>query len=225
MARLLGVQLIMSVFMQITLADIMSVLPGENITLTCSITNHSQIWWYQLRFEEIKLLIFARIQQVDKVYSPTWNADENHFDLNEDRSLEIIGVQETDLGFYFCGGQNKTHNDFGKPIRVNFTDNRNPESTVLSTYLDRFQTINIILTCLCSISFLINITCVCVFRSRVQGKSVLSHPCCSDPNTTHSAEKEMNLHYATFTHKTEPGYKNTSDLDGVLYAGIRYLPA
>ncbi|KAI5615893.1 hypothetical protein C0J50_8742 [Silurus asotus] len=169
MARLLGVQLIMSVFMQITLADIMSVLPGENITLTCSITNHSQIWWYQLRLEEIKLLISARIQQVDTVYSPTWNADENHFDLNKDSSLEIIGVQETDLGFYFCAGQNKTHIDFGKPIRVNFT-----------------------------------------------GKSVLSHPCCSDPKTTHSAEKEMNLHYATFTHETEPGYKNTSDLDGVL---------
>lgn len=37
----------------------------------------------------------------------------------------------------------------------------------------------------------------------------------------------MNLHYATFTHNSEPTDGSTSDLDrlGVIYAGIRHLPA
>ncbi|KAF4081725.1 hypothetical protein AMELA_G00164610 [Ameiurus melas] len=106
------------------------------------------------------------------------------------------------------------------------SDNRN-QAVFSSTSPDRSQITTIILTCVCSISLLINIICSCMFCSRVQGKSVSPNTCCSDTNATCSAEKEINLHYATFTHNGEPADRSTSDLErlGVIYAGIRHLPA
>lgn len=212
--------------LQITLADIISVPHGENITLVCNITNDSDILWYRLTSQEVKLLVTAKKGKLDAHFSPKDSVEESHFDVTEDSSLVIIGVRETDLGFYYCGRRNTTHMQFGKPMRLNITDNRN-QVVSSSTSLDRSQIITIILTCVCSISFLINIICSCMFCSRVQGKSISPKTCCSDTNTTCSPEKEMNLHYATFTHNSEPTDRSTSDLDrlGVIYAGIRHLPA
>ncbi|MCI4381440.1 hypothetical protein PGIGA_G00251540 [Pangasianodon gigas] len=229
MARLLFIQLMIGVFtlslLQITLADVISVHPGENVTLRCNITNYFNIVWYRLKSEEVKLLIIAKKGKLDTHFSPSSPVDDSHFDVTEDGGLVIIGVRETDLGFYYCGGQNTTtHIQFGKPIRLNFTDNRNQEAVASSAFLDRYQVTNIILTCVCSISFLMNVICICVFSSRVQGKLLSSHTCCSDTNTTYSDEKGMNLHYATFTHMREPADRNSSDLDRVIYTGIRHLP-
>lgn len=104
-----------------TIADIISVHPGENITLICNITNYSDIFWYRFKSEELKLLISAKMAKVGKDFLPVFNVDESHFDVTNDSSLAIIGVTESDSGFYCCGGQNKKHIQFGKPIALNFT--------------------------------------------------------------------------------------------------------
>ncbi|KAF5900494.1 uncharacterized protein DAT39_009784, partial [Clarias magur] len=110
--------------LQIISADLRSVDPGENITLLCNITQCSEISWYQMNSAGVREIISARQGRLYKRFYPDYNVDESHFDVTESNSsvgLVIIGVGETDLGFYYCGGQNKTHTQFGKPIRLDFT--------------------------------------------------------------------------------------------------------
>ncbi|KAF4081713.1 hypothetical protein AMELA_G00164390 [Ameiurus melas] len=132
MAKLLSTILLQMLFgfftpclLEIASTDHVSVHPGGNITLLCNITNYSEISWYRLRSEEVKLLISAEKLKLEKTFSLRYNVNESHFDITESSSsvsLVIIGVRETDLGFYFCGGRNDaTHIQYGKPIRLNFT--------------------------------------------------------------------------------------------------------
>ncbi|XP_060743162.1 uncharacterized protein LOC132857179 isoform X1 [Tachysurus vachellii] len=228
MARLLFIQLAAGIFtlsLQMTSADIVSVHPGANVTLSCSITNYSDIIWYQVTSVELKQVISAKRGRLDNHFSLSYTVDDGHFDVTGNSSLVITGVKETNLGSYYCGAQNKSRVQLGKQIILKFTDKAHNESVSSSAYMDHCKILNIILTCVCFISFLINIICICVFSSRVQGKSRSSLTCCSDTNTNYSAEKEMNLRYDTFIHQREPAEKNTSDLGDVIYAGIRHLPA
>ncbi|KAM9497204.1 uncharacterized protein Hap1MRO34_003372 isoform 1-T1 [Clarias gariepinus] len=123
--------------LEITSADVRSVHPGENIILPCNITNYPEISWYRLRSDEVKLLISAEEWKLKKTFSLRYNVDKTHFDATESNSsisLMIIGVRETDLGFYYCGGRNDaTHTQFGKLIRLNFTDDQNHEADVSDT--------------------------------------------------------------------------------------------
>ncbi|KAI5086148.1 hypothetical protein C0J45_1031, partial [Silurus meridionalis] len=94
----------------ITSSDFISVHPGENITLLCNITDYPEISWYQLRSDEVKLLISAEQGKLKKTFSLSYNVNKSHYDVPESSSsvsLVIIGVRETDLGFYYCGGRNK----------------------------------------------------------------------------------------------------------------------
>ncbi|XP_047675953.1 uncharacterized protein LOC125145771 isoform X2 [Tachysurus fulvidraco] len=181
MARLLFIQLVAGIFtlsLQMTSADVVSVHPGENVTLVCSITNYSDIFWFQVTSEELKLVLSAKRGKLDNLFSLSYSVNESHFDVTQNSSLMITGLKETDLGSYYCGAQNTTRVQLGKRITLKFT-----------------------------------------------GKSLSSLTCCSDTNTNYPAEKEMNLRYATFIHQREPAEKNTLDLGGVIYAGIRHLPA
>ncbi|XP_060743102.1 uncharacterized protein LOC132857133 isoform X2 [Tachysurus vachellii] len=106
--------------------DTVSVHPGENIILHCNIsitTNYTQILWYRLGSEEVKLLISAEQGRLIKKFFPTYNVNESQFSVTETCSLVIFDVRQTDLGFHYCEGRkDKTHIQFGKPIRLSFTD-------------------------------------------------------------------------------------------------------
>ncbi|KAI5618501.1 hypothetical protein C0J50_22089, partial [Silurus asotus] len=106
-------------------ADLISVSPGANITLLCNITNYSEKSWYQMISAGLRQIISARQSSLNKHFYVDYNVDESHFYLTESSSsvsLVIIGVRETDLGFYYCGGRNdEKHIQFGKLIRLNFT--------------------------------------------------------------------------------------------------------
>ncbi|KAI5613010.1 hypothetical protein C0J50_11754, partial [Silurus asotus] len=110
--------------LHITSSDFISVHPGENITLLCTITDYPEISWYQLRSDEVKLLISAEQGNLKKTFFLSYYVNKSHFVVtqsNSSVSLVIIGVRETDLGFYYCGGRNKMkHIKFGKLIRLNF---------------------------------------------------------------------------------------------------------
>ncbi|GAA6086964.1 uncharacterized protein LOC125145771 isoform X1 [Tachysurus ichikawai] len=159
---------IFTLSLQMTSADIVSVHPGETVTLFCSITNYSDTLWYQVTSEELKLVISAKRGKLSNHFSLSYSVNESHFDVTENSSLVISGVQETDLGSYYCGAQNTTRVQLGKRITLRFTDKAHNGSVSSSANMDHCKILNIILTCVCSISFLINIICICVFSSRVQ---------------------------------------------------------
>ncbi|MCJ8735571.1 hypothetical protein PDJAM_G00248490, partial [Pangasius djambal] len=139
MAKLLSTFILQMLFafftpslLEIASSDHLSVHPGENITLPCNITNYSEISWYRLRAEEVKLLLSAVKGNLNKQFILSYTVNESHFVVTESSSsvsLVIIGVRETDLGFYYCGGRNDAkHIQFGKLIRLNFTDqHREPD--------------------------------------------------------------------------------------------------
>ncbi|KAF5900508.1 uncharacterized protein DAT39_009801, partial [Clarias magur] len=158
--------------LEITSADVRSVRPGENITLPCNITNYPEISWYRLRSDEVKLLVSAEESKLKKTYSLSYNVNKSHFDVTESNSsvsLVIIGVRETDLGFYYCGGRNRTHTQFGKPIRLDFTDDLHTDSGNSPDTSDKQQSTGAALwitVCVCLVSILIIFIFICVFCCR-----------------------------------------------------------
>ncbi|XP_017317497.1 uncharacterized protein LOC108261134 [Ictalurus punctatus] len=219
--------------LEITSADHLSVRPGKDITLLCNITNYSEISWYRLRSEEVKLLISAEKLKLKKTFSLSYNVNKSHFDMTESSSsvsLVIIGVRETDLGFYFCGGRNDaTHIQFGKLIRLDFTAEQHNVSCNSTDDRNTQQSTGAalwIIMSVCLVSILINIICMCVFCCKIKGKSVLSQNSCS--NTTDSTEKEENIHYASIQYKRRSraaAKKNTaSDSDSVTYTTVASQP-
>ncbi|XP_053092700.1 uncharacterized protein LOC117598104 [Pangasianodon hypophthalmus] len=184
--------------------DHLSVHPGESIILLCNITNYSEISWYRLRSEEVKLLISAVKGNLKKQFILSYNVNVSHFDITETSSsvsLVIIGVRETDLGFYYCGGQNKTTLiQFGKPIRLNFTEDQHRETDHSDTqqsappaHCGDIIIIIIILSCVCVVSVSISITCSSLYCSSLQDK-------CSF--TGDSDEKEVDLQLSDLTSVT-----------------------
>ncbi|XP_034163348.2 uncharacterized protein LOC117598061 [Pangasianodon hypophthalmus] len=213
MAKLLSTFILQMLFafftpclLQILSTDHLSVHPGENITLLCNITNYSEILWYRLRSEEVKLLISAEKGNLKKTFFFTYNVNKSHFDITESSSsvsLVIIGVRETDLGFYYCGGRNKTtHIQFGKPIRLNFPEDQHRETDHSDTQQSAppahcgdiiIIIIIIILSCVCVVSVSISITCSSLYCSSLQDK-------CSF--TGDSDEKEVDLQLSDLTSVT-----------------------
>uniref|UniRef100_A0A8B9JFG0 Ig-like domain-containing protein n=1 Tax=Astyanax mexicanus TaxID=7994 RepID=A0A8B9JFG0_ASTMX len=107
-------------------ADLRSVSPGEIITLHCSISADYEIYWYHQNSEQqMKLLVFAARRKINKSFSLSFNINTDHYEISENSSsvsLVIIGINDTDLGLYYCGGRNKSSFlQFGKPIKLTFT--------------------------------------------------------------------------------------------------------
>ncbi|KAF5879988.1 uncharacterized protein DAT39_023510, partial [Clarias magur] len=168
-------------------ADARSVHPGENITLPCNITNYYEISWYRLRSDEVKQLISVEYSRLRQTFLIAYNLDKSHFDVRESSSssvsLVIIGVRETDLGFYYCGGWNKTDHtppQFGNFIRLDFTGiSPAPKNDMdidhLTEHQDTLPSKGAefwISVCVFPVSILINLICVfgCIFK----GKSLSS---------------------------------------------------
>ncbi|XP_046715969.1 uncharacterized protein LOC124392797 isoform X2 [Silurus meridionalis] len=191
MAKLLSTFLLQMLFvlsafftpclLHITSSDFISVHPGENITLLCTITDYPEISWYQLRSDEVKLLISAEQGKLEKTFSLIYIVNKSHFVVTESSSsvsLVIIGVGETDLGFYYCGGRNDDkHIQFGKPIRLNFSDKHHYETAVSEppdiqqfTAPAFYGIIIIILSCVCAVSVFLNIICSSLHCFRLQDK-------------------------------------------------------
>ncbi|KAI4890345.1 hypothetical protein NFI96_013740 [Prochilodus magdalenae] len=189
MAELLTVfilQLLFGIFrpclLQRTSAGLRSVHPGDNITLHCDITVEYDIWWYHQNSEEMKLLITARKGKLGISFSLNYNLNEDHYDgIMKPGSVDlvIVGVNETDLGLYYCGGRNNTnHIQFGKAIRLNFTGG-DLQSNSSSAHTDSkcsspdpapCQITIVVLGSVCLISVLTNFIMFC---NRVQGENFL----------------------------------------------------
>ncbi|KAL6473505.1 hypothetical protein MHYP_G00170660 [Metynnis hypsauchen] len=176
--------------LQRTLAYLRSVHPGENITLHCDITANYEISWYHQSSEEmkLKLLIIAGKGKLNKSFSLSHNVDEDHYDgtINTSSvSLVIVGVNESDLGLYYCGGRNITTSiQFGKAVRLTFGDgdlqSNGSDSEPPPDYNDNplHWIIIIVLTSVCLVQM--SIISLCGFCHRVKGER------CGD---LHSTEK------------------------------------
>ncbi|XP_053541847.1 uncharacterized protein LOC124627623 isoform X1 [Ictalurus punctatus] len=196
-------------FLEIASTDHLSVRPGENVTLLCNITNYSEISWYRLRSEEVKLLISAEKSKLKKTFSLSYNVNKSHFDITESSSsvtLVIIGVRETDLGFYFCGGRNRTtHIQFGKFIRLDFTADQHHETDQYDEIdysytfpnpqhsgLTHCGIIIIILSCVCAVFVSISIICSSLYCSTLQGENL-------QPEDQHLHRSPCHTHFPLFT--------------------------
>ncbi|KAF7702513.1 uncharacterized protein LOC124392623 [Silurus meridionalis] len=217
--------------LQVTFTDHASVHPGENITLLCNITDYPEISWYQLRSDEVKLLISAEQGRVKKKYLLSYNVNKSHYDVTESNSsvsLVIIGVRETDLGFYYCGGRNDDkHIQFGKPIRLNFniTDDQETHSTLNSCEPSGAGVELRITASVCVASLLMNFICLCVFCYRLKGKSA---SCSCFSKTTNAKDKDESMHYASIQHgrRSRAAAKKSTgtESDSVLYAAVASQP-
>ncbi|KAF7702535.1 uncharacterized protein LOC124392128 [Silurus meridionalis] len=211
-------------------ADLISVSPGANITLLCNITNYSAISWYQMISAESRQIISARQKKLNKHFYVDYNSDESHFNLTESSSLVIYGVQETDLGFYYCEVRNDTkHIQSVEKIKLNFSGgSNNGSSSEASDSQPPARNVNdwirnVTVMCVCFISVLITI-CMCVFCSRVLGKLT---SCSFFSHTTDSTDKDESIHYTSVQYKRRSrtsATTNTSDLDSVIYASVASQP-
>ncbi|XP_036419165.1 uncharacterized protein LOC118802848 [Colossoma macropomum] len=216
--------------LQRTSSDLRSVHPGENITLHCDITANDEISWYHQSSEKMKLLISARKDKLNKSFFLSCNVDERHYDTTENISLVIIGVDETDLGLYYCGGRNGSNTTyFGKAIRLNFADDGIPEFDIPVNVAERSRLsagcglpgiMIIILMCVCMFCVLMNIICICVFCIRTQGKSTS----CSCRSDTRDTTEEEDLQCMSLRHEAEPSASTARTsapaLDSVTYAKV-----
>ncbi|KAI4904354.1 hypothetical protein NFI96_032397, partial [Prochilodus magdalenae] len=166
--------------LQRTSAGLRSVHPGDNITLHCDITVDHEISWYHQSSEEMMVLITAGKRRVGRSFSLNYNLNEDHYDgimISSSVDLVIVGVSETDLGLYYCGGRNNTnHVQFGKAIRLIFTGG-DTQSNSSSAHTDSecsspdpapYQITIVVLGSVCLISVLTNFI---MFYYRVQGDS------------------------------------------------------
>ncbi|KAL7858741.1 hypothetical protein AOLI_G00188430 [Acnodon oligacanthus] len=215
MARLQSVvvlQLLFGTFrlclLQRTSSDHRSVHPGENITLQCDITADYEISWYHQSSEEMKLLVSAGKDKLNKSFSLNHNVDEGHYDGSENTrsvSLMIIGVDESDLGLYYCGGRGqKSLLQFGKAIRLTFADAENDEEKTEDAEYppgspdpESYRILITVLMSVCLVSVLMNILFLWLLCYRVQGKPNI---CWRDTSSNHSLEKasqELEMQYAS----------------------------
>ncbi|XP_036419179.1 uncharacterized protein LOC118802862 [Colossoma macropomum] len=236
---------------QTTSSDLRSVHPGENITLHCDITADYEISWYHQSAEEMKLLVSAGKDKLNKSFSLNHNVDEDHYEGTENSSsvsLVIIGVNETDLGQYYCGGRGqKSLLQFGKAIRLTFADAENYEEKTEDAECPpdspdpkSYQILIAVLMSVCLVSVLINIILLWLLCYRAQG---MPNICWRDTSSTHSLEKvsqELEMQYASPVYNRdlrEATEENTAPAsDNVTYAkvswptpqsatNIRHLPA
>ncbi|KAG9281434.1 hypothetical protein AMEX_G4275 [Astyanax mexicanus] len=210
-------------------ADLRSVSPGEIITLHCSISTDYEIsWFHQNSEQQMKLLISAERGKINKSFSYSFNINKDHYEISENSSsvsLVIKGVNDTDLGLYYCGGRNySSFLQFGKPIRLTFTDKNIQSNDSSNTHRspdppDLHYIINIFVSSMCSVSVLINIICLSVFCYRARGK------CCRAAGAGDSTNKVEDLQYASLQHSVMPrgaaGGTPASTSDSVIYSGIK----
>ncbi|KAL6473475.1 hypothetical protein MHYP_G00170360 [Metynnis hypsauchen] len=243
--------------LQRTSSDLRIVHPGENITLHCEITADYEISWYHQSSEKMKLLVSAGKDKLNKSFSLNHNVDEGHYEGTENSSsvsLVIIGVDETDLGLYYCSGRGqKSLLQFGKGIRLTFADTENDkEKTKKDTECPSdspdpksYQILIAVLMSICLVSILMNIIFLWLLCYKAQGKPNI---CWRDTNSTNSLEKasqELEMQYASpvYNRDLSPVYnieateENTAPAsDNVTYAqisrpapqsatNIRHLPA
>ncbi|KAL6473486.1 hypothetical protein MHYP_G00170470 [Metynnis hypsauchen] len=190
-------------------ADLRSVYPGENITLHCDITTDYEISWYHQSSEKmkLKLLIIARKSKLNGSFFLNYNVKGSHYygTINTGSvDLVIIGADESDLGLYYCGGQNRKPIQFGKAIRLTFPDG-DLQSNGSKVQSDSdpppdpalHWIIIIILTSVCLVQM--SVIILCAFCHRVKGER------CSDLLSTEKEVLQSGLHHTAVTTGTFEG--------------------
>ncbi|XP_064839788.1 uncharacterized protein LOC135552214 [Oncorhynchus masou masou] len=159
---------------------------GQKASLSCNLTNSREIIWFQMRSEELVTLItVTRQSRFQNTAEIIYEKDTDQFDTKENNSLEIIVVTEADLGLYYCAGRYNGTVQFGKGIRLTFTDAEVAERELVSCWT--------LLACVAPVSVLFGTLCLfgLCFRS---GKTTCL---CNTRVNRNSSLKEVGLQYAS----------------------------
>ncbi|XP_052389110.1 uncharacterized protein LOC127935354 [Carassius gibelio] len=104
--------------------DALPVQMGENISLNCSMIDRREVAWYHLNSEKLDMLISVKKDRTGRNILKNFDKNSPRLKLTADTNitrvfLEISGVTESDVGFYFCGTKCFTQEMFfDKPIRL-----------------------------------------------------------------------------------------------------------
>ncbi|XP_042361854.1 uncharacterized protein LOC121957379 [Plectropomus leopardus] len=82
---------------------------GQNVSLTCNLTSSGEITWYLLSSDQLLPLLTVTLTKLKDIVVDFHSANSrfsNNGDLEQGPvSLEILKVEETDAGLYFCTGR------------------------------------------------------------------------------------------------------------------------
>ncbi|XP_033866053.3 uncharacterized protein LOC117406229 isoform X2 [Acipenser ruthenus] len=97
-----------------------TIVPGENVTIQCSHTNSTSIYWYRHHGGQLPLLIL----QVLESHITAYNRLEGRYSCNRpSKALTIHNVTEADTATYYCAWRDKGVTVFvdGTTLRMNST--------------------------------------------------------------------------------------------------------
>ncbi|KAG7457600.1 hypothetical protein MATL_G00229030 [Megalops atlanticus] len=132
------------------------VQPRSDAVLPCSLPFRFENQWFLVRSEEIVPLTSTTKRNIDNKTSHVIHSNNrSHLSLEEDNrtssiSLRIRGVEDSDLGLYFCVERKDGGLRFGRGVRLAFTDPGSEGPSVSCwTLLSFVPVASAVLTALC----------------------------------------------------------------------------
>ncbi|XP_060743050.1 uncharacterized protein LOC132857089 [Tachysurus vachellii] len=174
-----------------------TVIPGENITLHCNITQSTEVVWFCSTTQELTVIISATKGNLDMELQVNYNKDPDHFKVlfqNVSLSLIIMDIRQSDTGLYYCGSRKEGILYFVRGVRLQFTDAVRYMSGSAQCWTP------LIAVC-CSFALMITL-CLSVAYKRGLPSSCC-RKCVKDNDL-----KDTDLHYATLRHNATPQARN-----------------
>ncbi|XP_047675739.1 uncharacterized protein LOC113651636 isoform X2 [Tachysurus fulvidraco] len=106
-----------------------TVIPGENITLHCNISQSTEMVWFCSTTQELTIIISATKGNLKKELQVNYNKDPHRFKVllqntnsgQVSLGLIIMDIRQSDIGLYYCGARQEGFFDFARGIHLQFT--------------------------------------------------------------------------------------------------------
>ncbi|GAA6086967.1 uncharacterized protein LOC113651636 isoform X1 [Tachysurus ichikawai] len=174
-----------------------TVIPGENITLHCNISQSTEMVWFCSTTQELTMITSATKGNLKKELQVNYNKDPDHFKVllqNVSLSLIIMDIRQSDIGLYHCGARQEGFFYFVRGVHLQFTDAVRYTSGSVQCWMP------LIAVC-CSFALMITL-CLSVAYKRGLPSSFCMK-CVKDNDL-----KDADLHYASLRHNARPQARN-----------------
>ncbi|XP_056154030.1 uncharacterized protein LOC130128446 [Lampris incognitus] len=174
---------------------------GQNVSLPCNLTSSGQVTWFHLRADHLVPLLAVHKSKLNRTEVSLYVQNESHFRFGGDAkdgrvSLELVHVNETDAGLYFCGGRCDGVTCFSRGLQLTVEGSEPHTVTRDAQELPCWTLIISLLPVWFLFCFLCIFTiCFCSGRTPV---------CCSACVDGDASLKEARLHYASLKYARRP---------------------
>ncbi|XP_051246934.1 uncharacterized protein LOC127358077 [Dicentrarchus labrax] len=195
------------------------VQPGQNVSLTCNLTSSKDVTWYVLRSDQLLPLLTVKSSRVGGSTVDFHTANKRRFSgLGDGENgtvrmvrMEILGVEETDAGLYFCTGRREgdVHVDRGINLVVNGVDGDSARLPCWSLGICVLPALLVL--------FIVIIIGLYLCSGRPAA-------CCCRSNMSLKVAEDESLHYSSLKHPDKPrlssrGKKGLAE-DNVTYSAV-----